>query len=111
MGKHQKEIPRFRPHLQRPVTQMRSSVDHAENAFFAVPVRALSTTDELGQTPWNDGLLIITRVFVLNVPWRTGLSVGRRHSAWPRHASGSYTLAMQPKAVATATCRWDHNQW
>lgn len=55
---------------------MRSSVDRAENAFFAVPPSALRTTGELGQTPRNDGLLIITKDFVLNVPWCMNPSVG-----------------------------------
>jgi len=67
-GKHQKEIPRSAPFSASSAAgdQVRSSVDRAENLPFRR--QTLSATGEHGQTPRNDGLLIITRVFVLNVP-------------------------------------------
>lgn len=87
--KHQKEIPRFRLHLQ--------SVTQCDRRLIAPRMRFFSRFRRQGfechgrtcTIPANYSLLFITRDFALNVSCCTESSMGPRHSGQPSLSTGS----------------------
>ena len=79
------------------ISRLGSSVDRAKNTFPPVPIRALSTTGELGQTLWNYGLLIITQQLAQTPP---GYALPSHHRNITSTAGSSNALDLDGQGPA-----------